>query len=175
MNFDNFFIEDILAHYKNELGEHFQKYRNHVYRVYHYTIILSQYDDTDKTKLAIAAAFHDIGLWTANTLDYLSPSINLSRDYLQKNNLQTLDDEVEQIIDNHHKLTRYKKNNLPEFFRQADLMDLTSCIINFGVSRKQVHDIKKQFPSLGFKRYIFKQILLNFVKHPLNPLPIVKL
>lgn len=175
MNFDNFFIEDILAHYKTELGEHFQKYRNHVYRVYHYAVILSKCAEPDKNKLAIAAAFHDIGLWTANTLDYLSSSINLARAYLQKNNLQIFDDEVEQIIDNHHKLTPYKKSNLAEIFRQADLMDLTACIINFGVPPKQVHDIKKQFPSLGFKRYIFKQILLNFVKHPLNPLPIVKL
>ena len=84
MQTKNFFIEDILSNYKTELGEHFQKYRNHVYRVYNYAAILSRCDDEQKIKLAISAAFHDIGLWTDNTLDYLSPSIILALGYLQK-------------------------------------------------------------------------------------------
>ena len=175
MDVNNFFIEDILSRHKNALGEHFQKYRNHVYRVFHYTTLLNKWEDEDKTKLAIAAAFHDIGLWTNNTLDYLSPSIVLANAYLEEKNLLDFSNDVEQIIDNHHKLTHYKKNLLAENFRQADLMDLTSCILNFGVPHEQIRDIKKQFPSLGFKRFIFGQILLNFVKHPLTPLPIVKL
>jgi hypothetical protein len=34
--------------------------------------------------LVIAACFHDLGIWTDHTFDYLSPSAGLARDYLQR-------------------------------------------------------------------------------------------
>ena len=35
--------------------------------------------DTQR-KIAIAAAFHDLGIWSAGTMDYLPPSAALARD-----------------------------------------------------------------------------------------------
>ena len=32
--------------------------------------------------MAIAAAFHDIGIWTAGTFDYLEPSVRVAAAYL---------------------------------------------------------------------------------------------
>jgi hypothetical protein len=41
-----------------------------------------QTENTDK--YAIAAAFHDLGIWTHQTFKYLERSINQAREYLDK-------------------------------------------------------------------------------------------
>ena len=73
-------IDNILNTYRSELGENYDLYRNHVYRVYNFA--LTQLDpNAELEKLSIAAAFHDLGIWTNNTLDYIEPSAQLAREY----------------------------------------------------------------------------------------------
>jgi hypothetical protein len=167
-------ITNILSTYKNELGANFEKYHNHCCRVFVFASILSNASEDEEKQLAIASAFHDIGIWTANTLDYLEPSIKLAEKYLIHHKLEYWTDSVKEIIDNHHKLTSFKKNQLAESFRKADLIDLTFGVIKFGVSKAQIAETKKLFPALGFQPYIFKEVFKNIVRHPLNPLPIMK-
>jgi len=33
-------------------------------------------------KIAAAAVFHDLGIWTDRTFDYIAPSIAIAREYL---------------------------------------------------------------------------------------------
>jgi hypothetical protein len=33
-------------------------------------------------KIAIAGVFHDLGIWTNKTFDYIAPSVVLAREYL---------------------------------------------------------------------------------------------
>jgi hypothetical protein len=39
-------------------------------------------DPEQLEKVAVAAAFHDLGIWTDGTFDYLPPSIRLAREWL---------------------------------------------------------------------------------------------
>ena len=33
-------------------------------------------------KIAVAAVFHDLGIWTNHTFDYIAPSVALAREHL---------------------------------------------------------------------------------------------
>jgi HD domain len=167
-------ITNILSSYKKELGSNFEKYHNHSCRVFVFASILSNATEDEEKQLAIASAFHDIGIWAANTFDYLDPSMKLAEKYLTQHQLDHWINNVKEIINNHHKLTPFKKNQLAESFRKADLIDLTFGVIKFGISPAQITENKKLYPALGFQSYIFKVVLKNIVRHPLNPLPIVK-
>jgi hypothetical protein len=167
-------IDNILKTYRTDLGSHYYKYRNHVCRVYVFATILSNANEQEQKQIAIASAFHDIGIWSASTFDYLQPSIELAEKYLIENKLEHWTKIVTEIISNHHKIKPYKHNHLVESFRKADLTDLTFGLIKFGITRKQISEYKKLYPAKGFQTYIFKEILKNIVRHPLNPLPIIK-
>lgn len=167
-------INTILSNYRAPLGDMFTGYSNHCSRVYTYAVQLSNANEEEQKQLAIAAAFHDIGIWTADTFDYLGPSVKLAEEYLIVNGLQAYTVSVTEIILNHHKLSSYKANPLAEAFRKADLIDLSFGLFRFGINSRQLAETKAAYPFNGFHRFIFKKIALNFVQHPFNPLPIVK-
>lgn len=171
---DTKIITTILSSYKKELGPNFEKYHNHCCRVLVFASLLNNATEDEQKQLAIAAAFHDIGIWTANTLDYLQPSVELAEKYLKQHQLDHWIESVNEIINNHHKLTPFKKNLLAESFRKADLIDLTFGFIKFGISPEQINESKKLYPELGFQPYIFKEVLKNIIRNPLNPMPIMK-
>jgi HD domain len=171
---DTELIDTILSSYKKDLGLHFEKYHNHACRVYIFATILSNANEDEQKQIAIAAAFHDLGIWSANTFDYLNPSVKLAEEYLIQNHLEHWINNVKEIINHHHKLTPYKHNQLAENFRKADLIDLTFGLIKFGINATQITKYKKRYPAKGFQIFIFKEIIKNIIRHPLNPLPIVK-
>lgn len=143
-------IDSILDFYRSELGENYEPYKNHVYRVYNFSA--SQVTSNESLeKLAIAAAFHDIGIWTNNTLDYLGPSAQLAKEYCTKQNLSFLQSrEIEIMINNHHKLSKVKVSELAEIFREADLIDLSFGIFSKGRSRNEIRKIRSLLPNKGF-------------------------
>jgi hypothetical protein len=167
-------IESILATYRQDLGNDFAQYRNHVYRVYNFAVPFFASAQDIKT-LAVAAAFHDLGIWTHQTFDYLEPSIELARQYATDKNMGAATIlEIETIINFHHKLTKIKTSKLAEIFRQADLVDLSAGIFRFGRSRKTIRMIKKAFPNKGFHLNLTRLFFKNIVKNPLSPLPMYK-
>lgn len=170
----NTYIDDILDHYQPQLGKHYIAYRNHVYRVFNLTLQLRDFSEEQVVAIAIAAAFHDIGIWTAHTFDYLNPSIELARNYALTHGQSHQIKLISNLIDNHHKLSAYKHNTVVEAFRRADLIDLSLNLFRFGVKRNDLKELNKAFPGNGFHRFIFGQIGKNILRHPLNPLPIVK-
>lgn len=167
-------ISEVIELHRAELGNDYVKYYNHCCRVYTYAAQLSRANKEEQLQLAIATAFHDIGLWTADTFDYLGPSIKLAEEYLKANGLERYSDGVIQIILNHHKLTSFKQNYLAEAFRKADLIDLSYGLFRFGLPGAEMSATNALYPSHGFRRFILKKIVLNFLQHPFNPLPIVK-
>lgn len=79
-------IDHILDSYKNEFGKDFEQYHNHVYRVFNFAIpFVESYRDIEI--LSIAAAFHDLGIWTNKTFDYINPSVELAKKYCLENGL----------------------------------------------------------------------------------------
>lgn len=171
----NQIIEDILEVHKNKLGTDFEKYRNHAMRVF----ALCKNLDTSvihDEKYAIAAAFHDLGIWTANTFDYLEPSIVLATKYLERSNKLEWVDEITTMIDMHHKRSKYKGayRNTVETFRKADWIDVSMGIMNFSLAKGNYFKIKKQYPYLGFHQFLIVESVKYFFKAPLNPLPMFK-
>lgn len=81
------YIQTIQEEFRSIIGNDFVGYQNHCIRMAGCCLALlsRQTQNTDINaveKIAIAAAFHDIGIWTANTIDYLQPSIPPMLDYL---------------------------------------------------------------------------------------------
>jgi HD domain len=168
-------IEDVFNTFGVMMGEDFHRYRNHVYRVFLYCTLLD--DDADLIdKYAIAAVFHDIGIWTNKTFDYLDPSVEQAARFLAKIEKEEWTDEITSMIYWHHKMTPYhgKHEKLVEVFRQADWIDVSRGILSFGVGRDHIRKVSKLFPTLGFHRFLLKETLKNFFRHPLNPLPMVR-
>ena len=71
----NDLIEEILATWKDRIGDDYPGYRGHIYRMFNFCQALRLCSEEEKTKLAIAACHHDIGLWSAHTVDYIPPSV----------------------------------------------------------------------------------------------------
>lgn len=168
-------IDEILNRYRSELGKNYKPYRNHVYRVYNFSLMqLNSMEDVKK--LSIATAFHDIGIWTNKTFDYLAPSVELAREYCRKQNLSPADiNEVEMMINNHHKLSTVESSTLAEIFRKADLIDLSLGLVPKNQKKKDIQTIRKLFPNKGFHLFLVKIFFKNLVTHPAHPFPIFKL
>ena len=102
-------LDEILVDWKDTIGDDFQGYKNHVHRMILCCFALNnltneELDKEEKEKIIIAGAFHDIGIWIEDTLDYLPPSIPPAREYLKKRGLESWSTEIELMINEHHKL-----------------------------------------------------------------------
>jgi hypothetical protein len=168
-------IEKVLLDKRDLLKKDYNTYRNHVYRVFHLCLLLDNATG-NADKYAIASIFHDIGIWTDLTFDYLKPSIAKAQEYLQKTGSGEWEEEVSLMIDMHHKLSSYKGpyEQTVETFRRADWIDVTKGVLKFGLEKKEIATVLKAFPALGFHAFLLKQSTKNFFKHPLNPLPMFK-
>ncbi len=169
-------LESILGQWEDLIGDGFEGYKNHCYRMLNFCFFLHDCSEAEKKKLIISASFHDLGLWTENTLDYLPPSVLLAENYLKEHKLDSWIEEVSLVIDLHHKITSYKGSEFPlvEVFRRADLTDFSLGIIKGGVSKEYVREVKKVFPNAGFHKGLVKAQMKWLSKHPLNPAPIFK-
>jgi len=90
-----------------------------------------------RAKFAIAAAFHDLGIWTDATFDYLKPSVGLAVAHLRDTDRESWIPEVSEMILEHHKLSPYRRDphSLVEPFRRADWVDVSRGLLRFGLSR----------------------------------------
>jgi hypothetical protein len=171
----NELIDSILNSYLKDLGTCFDQYRNHVYRVYNFSVPHVN-GERDIKILSIASAFHDVGIWTHHTFDYLEHSIALAKKYSKAHKIDAEAIlEIETIINEHHKLTRVKTSKLAEIFRQADMVDLTWGWIRNGRDKKDITMIQKAFPNKRFHVTLTKLFLVNLLQHPLRPFPMYKL
>ena len=127
-------------------------YRAHVYRVINFARALSPTAPDLDDKLAIAAAFHDIGVF--DTLDYLVPSITAQDRWLQRTGRQAWSEELAVVIAEHHRLTRYGADRphaaLAEAMRRADLIDVSQGLIRFGLPKTFVREVRRCFDASGF-------------------------
>jgi len=168
-------IERVLQENKHFLNGDYEKYRNHVYRVFHLCLKIDPKTE-NSDKYAVASIFHDLGIWTNHTFDYLKPSIGEAVKYLECNGKSEWNDEISAMINMHHKISGYtgRHEKTVEAFRRADWIDVTRGILNFKVDRKQINALQKTFPVLGFHGFLVRQTIKNFLRHPLNPLPMFK-
>jgi hypothetical protein len=68
-------VETTLAPWKDALAKDYPGYRNHVYRVIHFCFAFRECSEEERRKIILAACFHDLGIWSGRTFDYLPPSV----------------------------------------------------------------------------------------------------
>jgi hypothetical protein len=166
----------VLDQHSAELGDDFTGYRNHAYRVANLCLALRPADDAAVEKVAIAAAYHDIGIWSAHTFDYLAPSSKLACDHLACAGHADWERDVAGMIREHHKIRAYRGDGaaLIEPFRRADWIDVSRGVLSFGLPRRLLRAIFTQWPNSGFHRKLVKLTLREARAHPFRPLPVLK-
>jgi hypothetical protein len=169
-------LDEILAPWRERIGADFEGYKNHVGRMLNFCFALRDCSDEDRRKLIIAGAFHDIGIWSDGTVDYLPPSIAQAKQFLTGQGLAEWIPEIELIIDLHHKMRPYRGGASPliEIFRRADLADFSLGLIKAGVPGATVRAAKEAYPNAGFHQRLMQLAGGWFAKHPLSPPPFMK-
>jgi len=175
-------LETILEEWREAMGSQYEPYKNHVYRVLNYCFSFYQCEGQqectgeDNEKLVIAGCFHDLGIWSDDTFDYLAPSVELAKKYLAENGREEWSTEIERMIDQHHKFRRVSNSEYPlvEIFRKGDWVDASLGMRKFGLPRSYVRSVSQAFPNLGFHKNLMRLARVQWWRHPLNPLPMVK-
>jgi len=169
-------VEEVLGNHASELGHDRTAYRNHVYRVVNLCVAILGGSRVELEKIAVAGVFHDLGIWTNKTFDYIAPSVALAREYLGVHGMAEWTQEIEAMIVNHHKVTYWRPHpqSLVESFRRADWIDVTRGLRSFGVPRSFIAAVAATWPSAGFHRRLVELTMDRWRKHPLSPLPMLK-
>ncbi len=171
-------VEEILdSHRDHAAGDErgWASYRGHVYRVFNMARVIVPDRDHRDAKLAIAAAFHDIDVFSS--LNYLGPSIRTMDTWLKRTGRGAWAEELAVIVAKHHHLTSYRGRHaeLAEAFRRADLNDLSQGLIRSRMPREHVRAVRQSIDvGVFFTRTVPRAIARHLVRHPLDPLPIVR-
>jgi hypothetical protein len=170
-------LDELLTAHAGALGRDFTAYRNHTYRVVNLCAAQHPVGPEHLERLAIAAAFHDLGIWTDGTFDYLPPSVRLAETYLARIGRAAWAPEIAAMILDHHKLSPHRGDPqwLVEPFRRADWVDVSRGLITFGLPRALLREIASTWPSAGFHKRLVQLELTRLCTHPWNPLPMLRL
>jgi hypothetical protein len=114
-------VEEVLDHHASELAHDFIAYRNHVYRVVNLCLAVVGDSHVELEKLSVAAAFHDLGIWTNKTFDYIAPSVALARAHLAARGMTDWIPDIEAMIVDHHKITSSRTNPHPSTIARGAL------------------------------------------------------
>jgi hypothetical protein len=169
-------LDDLLSAHAGAIGADLTPYTNHTYRVLNFCAALTGSGVHAVEKIAVVAAFHDIGIWTAGTFDYLGPSMLAASAYLTRSGRDAWMREVRQTILDHHKLRRYREHPdwMVEPFRRADWIDVTLGVRRFGLPRSLIREAYAAWPSAGFHGRLVQLSLGRLRRHPTSPLPMVR-
>ena len=169
-------LDDVLDHHAEAIGPDFEGYRNHAYRVANLCLAHTVSSTDSVEKIAITAAFHDLGIWTAQTFYYLEPSVALAMSHLGAAGHGDWAAEIAAMIREHHKITPYRTNPgwLVEAFRRADWTDVSLGVLSLGLERGLIREIQGMWPDAGFHRLLVRLELRHLGRHPLNPLPVIR-
>lgn len=166
-------IDKILEPYLEAIAEDIG-YINHTKRMLMYALELQELNEEELEKFIIAVSFHDLGIWTERSFDYLDPSVELAREYLKKHNKMDYEKDVVQMINEHHKLTPIRDNPLAELFRKVDMVDVYWGAVSFGIDPLRMKEIKETFKNKGFHKTLMKWFWTQLKTDPLRPMPMLK-
>jgi hypothetical protein len=175
-------IDRRLAPWHARLGADLTPYRHHVMRVLALCDRLHERipaatgkPPSDRPEYLTAAAFHDLGIWTAGTFDYLAPSVQLAREWLAAERQEQLEPLVTEMIVQHHKVRQADVVTSPvEVFRRADTIDVTLGLRRFGLPLGEYRSITRRWPNAGFHRRLGALAWRRVKTNPTSPLPMVK-
>ncbi len=169
-------IEETLDEWDAAFGAARRAYRGHAYRVFNVTRRLLGRDDADDL-LAVTSAFHDLGIWSDSTFDYLAPSVARARTFFEQRAPAVDIDLCVRTIENHHALRRYVTEpaaDVVDAFRRGDLVDASRGWLRAGMDRRFLRELVAQWPYAGFHGIIIRTALGWMLRHPLRPLPMLR-
>lgn len=171
-------LEHVLDQHADAIGRDRPAYSNHIYRMINFTLALlgSEPDEETLEKLAIAGAFHDIGVWADRTFDYLDPSERRAMDYLDQIGKPEWKREIGLMVQQHHKITALpaEAGVLAEAFRKADWVDVLHGLVSCGIPRATFKEVFARFPDAGFHLLLLKVSGKRLLTHPWSPVPILR-
>ncbi|MGH2906403.1 MAG: HD domain-containing protein [Solirubrobacterales bacterium] len=171
-------ISELLAPWASKLGDDRVPYTNHVTRVLLLCNELapaSAERPSERDEFLAAGVFHDLGIWSDGTFDYLAPSIDLARDWLTDRGQSESIERVSAMIDQHHKVrTAGEADDPVEIFRRADTIDVLLGARRFGVPYRRYRAIRKAYPDRGFHRRLVQLGTRRLIEHPASPLPMFR-
>lgn len=171
------FVEQMLEEWSTALGPARLAYAGHAYRVLNYARALLGSDRHDE-EIALAAAFHDLGIWSDGTFDYLAPSIRRAEAFRRQRAPGVEAELIASLIGDHHLLCPLKSGAEPtvrDAFRRADLVDVSRGLLRAGLPPGLVRQVAERFPYRGFHPLLVRTALAWALRHPLRPLPMVRL
>lgn len=174
-------VSAMLSPYADDLGSDRPGYTNHVIRVLLFCDQLWERAGgtgerpSRQLEYRVTGVFHDLGIWTDKTFDYLVPSIDLAAAYLEGQDCKDLIPLVDEMIDLHHKQRPAgPPDSAVEIFRRADAIDVSLGLRRFGLPVKNVRATAKAYPSRGFHRCLVRLTAKRTIEHPTSPLPMFK-
>lgn len=170
-------VETILDMHADRIASDLPGYRNHVYRIINLIDALAPLDAQSCTAASVAAAFHDIAIWSEGTWDYIRPSIAAAERWLETAAMSGHVQVVRAMIENHHKVLpcAHGTDPLVEAFRRADWCDVTLGLRSSGISRQYYARLLCLFPAEGFHRRLRAMAWQQARRQPMRPLPMLRL
>lgn len=180
-------MDACLSKYKQEFGGAYDVYRNHCLRVLSFAryilITESGFSDAQVQRamplMEVALAYHDMGLFTDLTLEYLDPSAARAerdlKDTLSADDLLL----VQNIILWHHKVSPWsgadvEGNAIVNAVRKGDWIDATTCLfggafVRKGVSSGNIVAAHTDLPEMGFGKFLMAIMPWGSYASKLNP------
>lgn len=172
-----FALDDILEPYRAGLGPSYTGYRNHAFRMLNFGRYLTAEEPGRDDRFAIMGAFHDLPFFLDGNLNYLGRAADWARDYLVGTGRADWDPEMRLMIENHHKVRRYRGPSaaLVEAMRKADWIDVSFAKIRFGIPRSFIREVSDAFPINDAYIHIALPMIGRYaVRHPRRPLPMMR-
>ena len=145
-------VEALLAPYAEAIGEDFEGYRGHIYRVLTYALYFLGGDSPNRQEIEAALVYHDLGLWSDRELAYLEPSIERAHADNVVHQWNYDPELLRDIIFWHHKITPYRGPNedIVNAVRKADWIDATAGLVRQGMPKRNVVKVSQAIPHAGF-------------------------
>lgn len=162
---NNSVLDYHLGIFREEIGDDYEAYRNHCLRV----LTFAKYHCGDSCGqrevdlMAMALAYHDIGLWSDKQMSYLDPSAKQMYSNANDGSDEWTEDELitaHEIVMQHHKVTKWNgikgDATLINSVRKGDWADATVGVIRFGLPADLLENAYNQVPEAGFHMVLAK-------------------
>ncbi len=160
--------------WREALGKDYVPYRNHLYRMLHFFRALNGTDAEGDARAAVAAVFHDLGIWSDHTFDYLEPSARRAVEHIGE-----ADPGREEIRGHDRGASQDPAPSRARcagggFLRRADVVDVSLGLVRFGLPSAYVREVQKAFPNAGFHKKLVQLFGQRLRTHPFSPAPMMK-
>lgn len=162
-------IEELFARDRAVYGTDYAPYNGHAHRVAELTACQVQMREEWVRPIAVAAYYHDAGIWFDGTWDYLPGSESRAAEEAPEDR-----ELITAMIDEHHRIRRARNPHpLVEAMRRADATDVYRLLMPPHVTRADYRNMLREFPDAGFHAMLARGFWMGIKEG--KPAPMVKL